>query len=199
MFFVRLSVCLFVLNVARSRTFVALLLVFLFMLSFVCLFVCLFVCCFILFLLLVDFVVYLVFFVLSVLLCGLREASHVLGNTGAKPILHPSVQEFYPVLGLGSGGRLLRHFQIPTLHWIHVSLRCTFAVCQAKLHRKRERERERDRERTENSQSLVSTCPLLWAFCVWEVLGACGLQPSKRRDGGWVPGVAVITVLGQFS
>ena len=38
-------------------------------------------------------------------------------------ILHPWVQEFYPVLGLGSGGRLLRHFQAPTLHWIHVSLR----------------------------------------------------------------------------
>ena len=38
-------------------------------------------------------------------------------------ILHPWVQEVYPVLGLGSGGRLLRHFQTPTLHWIHVSLR----------------------------------------------------------------------------
>ena len=37
--------------------------------------------------------------------------------------LHPRVQEFYPVLGLGSGGRLLRHFQTPTLGWIHVSLR----------------------------------------------------------------------------
>ena len=31
------------------------------------------------------------------------------------------VQEFHPVLGLGSGGRLLRHFQTPTLHWIHLS------------------------------------------------------------------------------
>ena len=26
-------------------------------------------------------------------------------------------------VGLGSGGRLLRHFQTPTLHWIHVCLR----------------------------------------------------------------------------
>ena len=38
-------------------------------------------------------------------------------------ILHPCVQRFYPVLRLGSGGRLLRHFQPPTLHWIHFSLR----------------------------------------------------------------------------
>ena len=38
-------------------------------------------------------------------------------------ILPPWVQEFYPVLGLGSGGKRLRHFQTPTLHWIHVSLR----------------------------------------------------------------------------
>ena len=38
-------------------------------------------------------------------------------------ILHPWVQEFYPVLGLGFGGRRLRHFQTPTLHWIHFSLR----------------------------------------------------------------------------
>ena len=38
-------------------------------------------------------------------------------------ILHPWVQEFYPLLGLGSGGRLLRHFQTPTLHWIYFSLR----------------------------------------------------------------------------
>ena len=28
---------------------------------------------------------------------------------------------FYPVLGLGSGGRALRHFQTPTLCWIHFS------------------------------------------------------------------------------
>ena len=40
-----------------------------------------------------------------------------------RKILHPWVQEFYPVLGLGSGGRLLRHSQTPTLHWIHFSLR----------------------------------------------------------------------------
>ena len=38
-------------------------------------------------------------------------------------ILHPWVPEFYPVSGLGSGGRLLRHFQTPTLHWIKFSLR----------------------------------------------------------------------------
>ena len=102
---------------------------------------------------------------LSVLLCGLREASHVLGNTGAKPILHPWVQEFYqfyPVLGLGSGERLLRHFQTPTLHWIHVSLRCTLVVVPGQTPpEKKKKERERERERTENSQSLVSRCPLL--------------------------------------
>ena len=38
-------------------------------------------------------------------------------------ILQPWVQECYPVLGLGSRGRLLRHFQTPTLHWINFSLR----------------------------------------------------------------------------
>ena len=30
-------------------------------------------------------------------------------------ILHPWVQEFYPVLGLGSGDIVLEHFQTPTL------------------------------------------------------------------------------------
>ena len=35
--------------------------------------------------------------------------------------LHPWVQEFYPVWGLGSGGRRLMHFQTPTLRWIHFS------------------------------------------------------------------------------
>ena len=44
-------------------------------------------------------------------------------NKKASPkILPPWDQEFYPVLGLGSGGRLLRHFQTPTLHWICFSL-----------------------------------------------------------------------------
>ena len=38
---------------------------------------------------------------------------------------HLWVREFNPVLGLGPGGTLLRHFQTPTLHWIHVSLRMT--------------------------------------------------------------------------
>ena len=37
--------------------------------------------------------------------------------------LHPWVQKFYPVCGLGSGGRLPRLFQTPTLCWIHFSLR----------------------------------------------------------------------------
>ena len=35
----------------------------------------------------------------------------------------PMVQEFYTGLGLGSGGRLLRHFQTPVLYWINFSLR----------------------------------------------------------------------------
>ena len=33
-------------------------------------------------------------------------------------ILHPKVQKFYPVLGLGSGRRLLGHFQTPVLNWM---------------------------------------------------------------------------------
>ena len=36
-------------------------------------------------------------------------------------IVHPWVQDFYPVLGLGwSGGRLPIHFQAPILHWINL-------------------------------------------------------------------------------
>ena len=38
-------------------------------------------------------------------------------------IVHPWVQKFYPVLGLGSGGRLLCHFQTPVLYWINFSQR----------------------------------------------------------------------------
>ena len=34
-------------------------------------------------------------------------------------IAHPWVQKFYPVLGLGSGERLLLHFQTPVLYWIN--------------------------------------------------------------------------------
>ena len=37
--------------------------------------------------------------------------------------MHPWVQRFYPVLGLGSGERLLWHFQAPLLYWINFSLR----------------------------------------------------------------------------
>ena len=35
--------------------------------------------------------------------------------------MHPWVQEFYLVLGLGSGGSLLGHFQTPTLYQINFS------------------------------------------------------------------------------
>ena len=38
-------------------------------------------------------------------------------------IVHPWVQKFYPVLGLGSGDTLLWHFQTPVLYWINFSLR----------------------------------------------------------------------------
>ena len=37
-------------------------------------------------------------------------------------IVHPWVQKCYSVLGLGSGGRLLGHFQTPVLHWSYFSL-----------------------------------------------------------------------------
>ena len=40
-----------------------------------------------------------------------------------KKIVHPWVQNFYPVLRLGSGGRLLSGFQTPVLYWINLSLR----------------------------------------------------------------------------
>ena len=40
----------------------------------------------------------------------------------------PWVQKFYPVLGLGSGGRLLMHFQTPILYWINFSLRFTSQI-----------------------------------------------------------------------
>ena len=35
-------------------------------------------------------------------------------------VLHAWVQKLYPILGLGSGGKLLRHFQTPVLHWINL-------------------------------------------------------------------------------
>ena len=38
-------------------------------------------------------------------------------------IVHPWVQKFYPVLGLGSGESLLWRFQTPVLYWITFSLR----------------------------------------------------------------------------
>ena len=38
-------------------------------------------------------------------------------------IMHPWVQKFYPVLGLGSGEKLLWHFQTPVLYWINFGLR----------------------------------------------------------------------------
>ena len=37
--------------------------------------------------------------------------------------MHLWVQKFQPVLGLASGGRLLRRFQTPILHWINFGLR----------------------------------------------------------------------------
>ena len=42
---------------------------------------------------------------------------------GDKTIVHPWVQKLYPVLGAGSGERLLRHFQTPVLYWINFCLR----------------------------------------------------------------------------
>ena len=32
--------------------------------------------------------------------------------------MHPEVKKIYPVLGLGSEGRIPRHFQTPTLYWV---------------------------------------------------------------------------------
>ena len=46
-------------------------------------------------------------------------------------IVHPWVQKFYPVLGLGSGERLLWHFQTPVLYWINSG--CEWAYCHGTL------------------------------------------------------------------
>ena len=43
-------------------------------------------------------------------------------------IVHPWVQKFYPVLGLGSEGRLLWHFQTPALYWTNFSPRLLDAL-----------------------------------------------------------------------
>ena len=43
-------------------------------------------------------------------------------------IVHPWVQKLYPVLGLGSGERLLWLFQTPVLYWISFRLRCSAAL-----------------------------------------------------------------------
>ena len=39
--------------------------------------------------------------------------------------MHPWVQKFYPVPGLGPGERFLCHFQTPVLYWINFCLRLT--------------------------------------------------------------------------
>ena len=46
-------------------------------------------------------------------------------------IVLPWIQNFYPVLGLESGGRLLRHFQTPVLYWINFGLRNWAPVFEA--------------------------------------------------------------------
>ena len=51
-------------------------------------------------------------------------------------LLHPWVQKLYPVLGLGSGGRLLEHCQTPVLYWMHFSLRDTFTKSCAAANKK---------------------------------------------------------------
>ena len=53
---------------------------------------------------------------------SLYEGGKLLASTEKKG-LHPWVQTFYPVLGLGFGGRLLEHCQAPVLYWINFSLR----------------------------------------------------------------------------
>ena len=48
-------------------------------------------------------------------------------------IVSPCAQEFYPVLGLRSVGRLLRHFQTPTLHWIHFKFVQFYSIVRIKI------------------------------------------------------------------
>ena len=54
--------------------------------------------------------------------CPLKRALKIPAQYWIK-IMHPWVQKVYPVLGLGSGRRLLWHFQTPVLYWINISLR----------------------------------------------------------------------------
>ena len=61
-------------------------------------------------------------------LAALDNCARSMSQTPAQywiKIVHPWVQKLYPVLGLGSGERLLWHFQAPVLHWITFSLRVT--------------------------------------------------------------------------
>ena len=71
--------------------------------------------------------------------------------------MRPWVQKFYPVPGLGSGGRLLCHFQTPVLYWINFSLRVEAA-------------------RVASARALIAKAqlPHSWAF------GSCG----RRMYGG---------------
>ena len=50
--------------------------------------------------------------------------------------MHPWAQKFCPVLGLGSGERLLwRHFQTPVLYWINFSMRLSEVQCSTRANR----------------------------------------------------------------
>ena len=45
--------------------------------------------------------------------------------------MQPCVHELHPVLGLGSGGRLLKHLQTPfLLYWINFSPRATATMAR---------------------------------------------------------------------
>ena len=55
--------------------------------------------------------------------CALSLSLYEVVSPVLDKIVQPWVQKFYPVMGLGSGGRLLGHFQTPVLYWMHFGLR----------------------------------------------------------------------------
>ena len=74
--------------------------------------------------------------------------------------MHPWIQKFYPALGLGSGERLLWHFQTPVLYWINLSLRCRINSWSAVLNRNVSALRTLGREKGNKHKFFGTTGPL---------------------------------------